>query len=317
MSAAHSVMALVRAHYRRDEIAFANAAGLLARGAKTPTIRNEIVDLIRRGYQARMGSDPRSGASPSRSGLLPTPTQGVLQPLPTVGFQELLLEPPLQALLDEFVIELEYREELATRNLRARNRFLFYGPPGNGKTISSAALANALGVEGYVVSISELVSMYLGGTASNLATLFRGLREDMVVVFDEIDAIGSTRGAIESSAGKEMNATVTAMLTLMDRHRTGVIVATTNRPDMLDQALLRRFDEHVEFPEPSLAQKQSLAAKLSERFGIGEVDVARCANLDQVTKTVEREARRIVMRELLAAEAEGSDAADNDAPTLN
>jgi len=148
MSAAATVLQLVRAHYRRDESAFAGAAAALARSAKTQLIRNEITDLIRRGFQ-----QPAGATAPTGRGFEPLPPAqrprpiGPLNPLPTIGFAELLLEPQLQAFLDEIVLELEYRDELATRKLRARNRFLFHGPPGNGKTSSAAALANALGVD--------------------------------------------------------------------------------------------------------------------------------------------------------------------------
>lgn len=299
------VLQMVRAHYRRDESAFAYAAAALSKGAKSPAIKSEIEGLVRRGFQAGLAGQPQRPAQfPAQR-----PTSGMLQPLPAVSFPDLLLDPALQAYLDEIVVELEYREHLAERGLRARNRLLFHGPPGNGKSSCGAALANALGVEAYCVSIPDTVSMYMGATGKNLGELFSGIREGMVVVFDELDAIGTKRGGTTHSAGKEANAIVNTLLTLLDRHKSGVIIGTTNRPDILDPALLRRFDEHILFPAPNAEQMRSLAERLCEKHKIAPVHVDACANFDEVTKTVLREARRAVMRELLAA-----DTAEDEGP---
>jgi SpoVK/Ycf46/Vps4 family AAA+-type ATPase len=304
-------MQLVRAHFARDDHAFASAAMALARGAKVDALRMQITSAVRAGFRPNGGARgaeqmqqlPPSAAANSK----------MLQTLPRTTFEDLLLPVDIQAQLDEYVLELEYRQELAQRGLRARNRFLFHGPPGNGKTISSAALANALGQQAYVVSIPEVGSMYLNQSERNLAELFGAITDGTVVVFDEIDAIGSRRGDGNSSAGKSMNSVVNTVLTLLDRQRSGVIVATTNRPDIIDPALLRRFDEQVLFPAPSSEQKRALALKLCARHEIAEVDVSLCANFDEVSKRVATEARRIVMTELLAAESsEDEDQGESD-----
>ncbi len=300
------VLGLIRAHYRRDDLAFAGSAAMLARQA-APAIKPQIEEIIRKGYQGR-GSPPPGGFTGDnyrRPGELkklePQAPIGALQPLRKVSFQDLILDANLQGLLDELVLELEFRDELAGRGLRARNRFLFHGPPGDGKTSTGAALAHALGVQAYCVSIPQLVGSYLGETGKNLATLFEAIRDGMVVVFDEIDAIGTSRGG-EHGADKERNATINCMLMLLDRHRSGVIVATTNRSDILDPALMRRFDERILFPAPSQEQMTNLAWRLSQKFKIPPVYVNDCANFDEVTKRVENEARRIVMKELIAAD---------------
>lgn len=314
MTAAAQVLQLVRAHFRRDETAFMSAATVLARAAKTPTIRNALLDTLRRGYESRpSGRD--AGPKPPSERLSVAASQ-LLQPLPAVGFQDLMLEPELQLFLDEIVTELEYREELTQRKLQPRCRFLFHGPPGNGKTSASAALANALGVTAYGASIPRVVSSYLGGTGQNLAELFDALGPNTCVVFDELDALGATRGNDSQSAGKEQNAIVNVLLTLLDRHRNGILIATTNRPDILDPALLRRFDEVVPFPAPRADQMAALSERLSAHYEIPIVDVRECRNYDEVTKTVLREARRHVMREILAAEAadESDDAEGDDEP---
>lgn len=314
MTASAHILQMVRAHYRRDESAFASAAGALARMSNVPGVRAEIVDCIRRSGQSG-GAPARQMDQPRQ--LQPAPAIGMLQPLPDIGLADLLLPAELQANLDELMIELEYRDELAGRGLRARNRLLFHGPPGNGKTSVAAGLANALGVQAYCVSIPAVVGMHLGETGANLGKIFASIRNDMVVVFDELDAIGSTRGGVGHSADKEMNATLNCLLMLFDRNKHGIIVATTNRPDIVDPALLRRFDERILFPEPSDEQKTSLAWKLCERFKVPPVPVLDCENLDEVTKKVEREARRAVMKELITADSDSETAETKGESPLN
>jgi len=311
MSGSALVLQLLRAHYRRDDLAVAGAAQMLARAA-APALRPQIEEIIRKGYQGR-GPAPAGGFEGDRyrrntEPMKPAAPIGPLQPLRRVSFPELMLKPDLQALLDELVQELEFREELAERKLRARNRFLFHGPPGNGKSSSAAAFAHALGVPAYCVSIPQLVGSHLGETGKNLGALFDSIRDGMVVVFDEIDAIGTRRSQGDQACDKEMSATVNCFLMLLDRNKSGVIMATTNRPDMIDPALMRRFDESILFPAPSREQMESLAWSLSQKFGVPPVYVADCANFDEVTKRVQNEARRIVMKELLAADT----AADDD-----
>lgn len=313
MSAAAHLMQLVRSHYQGNESAFASAAITLARAAKVPTTREAILDLIREGAASQRRN--QNGGRPAPSVFQPPPavakSDGMLERLAPVTFAALLLEPDLQLFLDEIVVELEYRTELQTRGLRARNRLLFHGPPGNGKTSSAAALANALGLEAYAVSLPRVVSKYLGETGQNLGQLFQHLTPGTVLVFDELDAVAAHRGVVDQAAGKEFNSVVNTLLTLMDRHKTGVIVATTNRLDIIDPALLRRFDEQTFFPAPRPDQLRSLADKLADGFDIPRLCTRlldECTNYDNVTKVVEREARRIVMKEILAAEA----AAEND-----
>lgn len=280
----------------------------LARNAKDPVLRESIANAVKGGFKT---AGPRTSASPQqhppqsafqRLASQRANTSELLYPLRKVTFEEVQLEADIQLGLDELVEELEYREGLAERGLRARNRFLFWGLPGNGKTLTASAFGNALGMRSYCVSIPDVVSCYIGSTGKNLAELFASIDAESLVVFDELDAIGSSRGGGDGGGSKEYNTIVTTLLTLLDRHKSGVIVGTTNRPDILDPALLRRFDEKMEFPAPNEGQKRALARKLCEKFQIDEVDVAACINFDEVTKCVETQARRIVMRELRAAE---------------
>jgi SpoVK/Ycf46/Vps4 family AAA+-type ATPase len=183
-----------------------------------------------------------------------------------------------------------------------------------GKTSAAAGIAHELGVPAYGVSIPELVSKYMGGTGENLAKLFGQLRDGAVVVFDEIDAIGGSRTAVDQTSAAERNQIVNTLLTLLDRRGGGVLVATTNRADVLDPALRRRFDETLVFPSATPEQQATLARRLEAKFGLTQwVDLCGCENFDAVTKRVTREARRIVMAEILAAKAAGAEDIDEEA----
>jgi len=236
------------------------------------------------------------------SPLPPTNSDGMLQALKPVTFAGLMLEEHLQLALDEIVIELEYREHLAERNLRPRSRLLLHGPLGNGKTSSGAAIANALDVRAFGVHLPEVLSSFIGGTGKNLGSIFSSLGPSTLVVFDELDAIGSGRSGANSAGGKEYNTIVNTLLTLLDRHDTGIIIATTNRPDIIDPALRRRFDEEIYFPEPTVPQMRNLAERISLEHDVGMPDVDDCRNFDEVTKRCLTHARRIVMQQILAAE---------------
>lgn len=301
-SAAAAVIQMVRAHYARDDGAFAGVAMALARQSKDERIRRGIQGIVHQGFTRPASEEYR----PNTLKQLPSPPAAsrLLEVLKPISFPDLMLDPAVQEVLDEVLLELEYRDELAERNLRARNRLLFWGPPGNGKSSSGAAVARALGVPAYGVSLPGLIASYLGATGQNLGELFGAIRSDMVVVFDELDAIGAARGAAESGGAKEYNSIVNTLLTLLDRHERGVIIATTNRPDILDAALLRRFDEKIEFPAPNETQMRGLSTKLSKHYGVPIVDVRSCVNFDEVTKTVQREARRHVMAEILKDQEE-------------
>jgi hypothetical protein len=161
MSASAQVLQLIRAHYRSDEHAFATAAQALARGSKLPHVRASMLDAVRGGFASR-----RQQPAPKPLEQLRPPIEagGMLQTLKPITFAELELDAPIQEQLDELVTEIEYREELQARKLRPRSRLLFHGPPGNGKTSSAAAIANAIDLPAYAVNLPELISKWVGAT---------------------------------------------------------------------------------------------------------------------------------------------------------
>jgi len=189
---------------------------------------------------------------------------------------------------------------LGAKDLEPRTRLLFHGPSGNGKTSCAAALATSLGKAAYVVSLSALVQSYMGTTGANITKLFKLLHAGHCVVLDEVDAVGGARGG-HDAADRERALTVNVLLTELDACQGGLLIATTNRPDILDGALLRRFDERVEFPAPTRAQLHELASRLRMRFGLPGPAMSwgpEITSYDAVTKAIKRAARAAALFEL-------------------
>ncbi|MEJ7832241.1 MAG: ATP-dependent zinc metalloprotease FtsH [Nocardioides sp.] len=142
---------------------------------------------------------------------------------------------------------------------------LLYGPPGTGKTLLARAVAGEAGVPFYSISGSDFVEMFVGVGASRVRDLFEQAKENApaIVFIDEIDAVGRHRGAGMGGGHDEREQTLNQLLVEMDGFdvRGGVIlIAATNRPDVLDPALLRpgRFDRQIGVDAPDLAGRHKI-----------------------------------------------------------
>ena len=142
---------------------------------------------------------------------------------------------------------------------------LLYGPPGTGKTLLARAVAGEAGVPFYSISGSDFVEMFVGVGASRVRDLFEQAKANApaIVFVDEIDAVGRHRGAGFGGGHDEREQTLNQLLVEMDGFDTkgGVIViAATNRPDILDPALLRpgRFDRQIVVAQPDLAGRKGI-----------------------------------------------------------
>ncbi|AWB84664.1 ATP-dependent zinc metalloprotease FtsH [Corynebacterium liangguodongii] len=142
---------------------------------------------------------------------------------------------------------------------------LLYGPPGTGKTLLARAVAGEAGVPFYSISGSDFVEMFVGVGASRVRDLFKQARENSpcIIFVDEIDAVGRQRGSGTGGGHDEREQTLNQLLVEMDGFgpREGIIlIAATNRPDILDPALLRpgRFDRQIPVTNPDLAGRQQI-----------------------------------------------------------
>lgn len=150
-------------------------------------------------------------------------------------------------------IEKEFaaKERLAHHGLQYRQKILIYGAPGCGKSMSAERIAWNLGLPFLKVRFDVVISSFLGETASNLTRLFDGIKDyPCVLLFDEFDIVGKTR--TNSQDVGEMHRVVNILLTLLEQYNSkGILIATTNIENALDQALFRRFDDIIEMPKPS------------------------------------------------------------------
>lgn len=145
---------------------------------------------------------------------------------------------------------------------------LLYGPPGTGKTLLARAVAGEAGVPFFTISGSDFVEMFVGVGASRVRDLFEQAKQNSpcIIFVDEIDAVGRQRGAGLGGGHDEREQTLNQLLVEMDGFgdRAGVIlIAATNRPDILDPALLRpgRFDRQIPVSNPDLAGRRGGAAR--------------------------------------------------------
>jgi cell division protease FtsH len=161
--------------------------------------------------------------------------------------------------LQEVVEFLKYPEKFNSLGARIPRGVLLVGPPGTGKTLLARAVAGEAGVPFFSISGSEFVEMFVGVGASRVRDLFdQAKRNSPCIVFvDEIDAVGRQRGAGLGGSHDEREQTLNQILVEMDGFDTNtnvIVVAATNRPDVLDPALLRpgRFDRQVILDRPDM-----------------------------------------------------------------
>lgn len=164
---------------------------------------------------------------------------------------EMVLDSETENKIRRIEKEFAAKERLAHHGLKYRQKVLIYGAPGCGKSMSAERIAWNLGLPFLKVRFDVIISSFLGETASNLTRLFDGIKNyPCVLLLDEFDIVGKTR--TNSQDVGEMHRIVNILLTLLEDYNSqGILIATTNIENAIDQALFRRFDDIIEMPKPS------------------------------------------------------------------
>ncbi|MGL5805627.1 MAG: ATP-dependent zinc metalloprotease FtsH2 [Xenococcaceae cyanobacterium] len=222
--------------------------------------------------------------------------------------------------LQEVVTFLKQPERFTAVGARIPKGVLLIGPPGTGKTLLAKAIAGEAGVPFFSISGSEFVEMFVGVGASRVRDLFKKAKENApcLIFIDEIDAVGRQRGAGIGGGNDEREQTLNQLLTEMDgfEGNTGIIIiAATNRPDVLDSALMRpgRFDRQIMVDNPDvkgrlgvldvharnkkLAPEVSLDAIARRTPGFSGADLANLLN-EAAILTARRRKEAITMLEI-------------------
>ncbi|HVC34618.1 MAG TPA: ATP-dependent zinc metalloprotease FtsH [Chloroflexota bacterium] len=184
---------------------------------------------------------------------------------PAVTFSDVAGVEEAKQELQEIVEFLKYPEKFAALGARIPHGVLLVGPPGTGKTLLARAVAGEAGVPFFSISGSEFVEMFVGVGASRVRDLFdQAKRNSPCIIFvDEIDAVGRQRGAGLGGSHDEREQTLNQILVEMDGFDSNtnvIVVAATNRPDVLDPALLRpgRFDRQVVLDRPDINGRRAI-----------------------------------------------------------
>jgi len=169
--------------------------------------------------------------------------------------------------IEQLLKEHTYQEELSQYGLPINNKLLLHGSSGCGKTMTAKAIANALGKSIMILNLSNIVNARIGDTSKNIKQVFdAAARRKAVLFLDEFDQIGKARGSSEKDVG-EMRRLVNTIIQLIDYYpENALLICATNHLDIIDTALLRRFQLKLNFSLPTAEVLDDYYDSLLARF---------------------------------------------------
>jgi len=221
----------------------------------------------------------------------------------SVKLSDVMLRVKRKIEFDTIIKEWRNRHHIEAKGIGTRSKLFFYGPPGCGKSYCAKALGNELNMPIYIIRFDAVIGAYLGQTAVHIHELFRFAEMNQcILLFDEIDALGKQRGN-PLDVGELDRIVISLMQELEHTNPSGMIIATSNLPTHLDNALWRRFDLAVEFPRPNRKELNKYATSISKLFNIRMTkqlreSVSKTKSYAEAEKVIETHARRIILKEL-------------------
>jgi SpoVK/Ycf46/Vps4 family AAA+-type ATPase len=221
------------------------------------------------------------------TGTAPSALRALL-PMSPVELDQVVLPHDLREQVEELALEWRLHDQLEQAGISRRRKLLFVGPPGCGKTLTGRALGGLVSLPVMVVRFDAIVGAYLGQTAAQLREVFAYAEAvPSVLVLDEIDALAQRRGN-PREVGELDRVVISLMQELEHAIPRGFVVASSNLPRLLDDALWRRFDLVLSFPSPtrrellafartrlrgwSIRQPRDLSAMLKSTKSYADVD---------------------------------------------
>ena len=266
MASSEQLKALIKSHISRDDGHFYSVAmQVAAHEAKLGhgKLAEELRDMVDAG-KTRLSQDA-SGKLVSIAGALSSANKprGELANLLTVTHPanrlgDMVLDNVAARQLARIIKEQRMLARIKEHGLSPRRKLLLVGPPGTGKTMTASALAGELGIPLFLVRLDSLITKFMGETAAKLRQVFDAIADLRgVYFFDEFDAIGSQRNAANDVG--EIRRVLNSFLQMIEHDQSNsLIIAATNHPEVLDNALFRRFDDVVEYHLPTPAQALDL-----------------------------------------------------------
>ena len=266
MATAKHLRALVESHFQGDDQRFFS----VAMQAAAHEARLGHADLANE-LRALVDAAKTRGA-PTRNAEAAIPIsrpRGELSSLLAVSYpkrrlSDMVLDDVLAEQLRRVIREQRHAARILEHGLTPRRKLLLVGAPGTGKSMTAAVLAGELGVPLFQVRLDGLLTKFMGETAAKLRQIFDATEQSRgVYFFDEFDAIGSQRG-LTNDVG-EIRRVLNSFLQMIEQDRShGLIIAATNHPEILDYALLRRFDDVLHY---SLPVVREIVTLLKARLG--------------------------------------------------
>ncbi|GLJ61661.1 ATPase [Microbacterium barkeri] len=303
MATNDQLKALVKSHANGDDPQFyAVAMQVAAKAARTGQSKfaqdlRDLVDELR-----------KRDTAPSRvASIVPvTQPRGELGSLlsvtyPSARVGDLVLSDELTARLQHVLLEQRQRDTLARYGLRPARRLLLIGPPGTGKTSTARVIAGELGLPLFAIRLDTIITKFMGETAAKLRLIFDALVETRgVYLFDEVDALAGDRAAANDVG--EIRRVLNSFLQFLEEDASeSVIIAATNHPQLLDNALFRRFDTVMDFELPDDEGLRLVIKNRLASFQIGNlswprvVAAARGLSHAEVATAAENAAKRAVL----------------------
>lgn len=252
MATADQIKSLIRSHFSNEtERFFTIALQVAAHEAKQghPALAHDIRDIVER-EQKKRGPKVLNFPQDLR-GL-------VLTEEPQVSKSALVIQTSLQERIQQVIHEYRQQNKLKSFGLSHRRKIMLIGPPGTGKTMTARVLAKELHLSLHTIQVDRLVTKFMGETSAKLRQIFNLMQQEHgVYLFDEFDAIGGER-SMDNDVG-EMRRVLNAFLQFIEQDTSdSLIVAATNNPRLLDQALFRRFDDVLYYDLPSSEERKNL-----------------------------------------------------------